>query len=82
LDALDLSHDQRMFALAAAQARLAGEPLPEVPASAAAPVVEESSRDLTDEYRRWCEVEGVDPDGDDGLDDEDDGEGDGGVGER
>ena len=75
LDALDLSHDQRMFALAAAQARLAGEPLPEAPASrAAAAPVEESGRDLAAEYRAWCEREGVDPDEDDDLEDDDDDE--------
>lgn len=72
LDALDLGHEQRVFALSVAQAALLGEDPPAAP-SAAAPV-EEPGRDLTAEYRAWCEREGVDPDEDDDLEDDDDDE--------
>lgn len=67
LDAVPgLSHEQRVAALTAAQSALLGEEVPPASAAAAAvPVVEESGRDLTAEYRAWCEREGVDPDEDD-----------------
>lgn len=67
LDVLDLDHDQRVLALTTAQAKLSGEPLPEVPAR----VVEEpvTGSDLMADFREFCAAEGVDPDG---LDDEED----------
>lgn len=70
LDALDLSHDQRMYALATAQAKLAGEPLP----GPVVPVVEEPEPDLMEDFKRFAEREGFDPDGidDDQEDDDDD----------
>lgn len=71
LDALDLSHEQRMHALATAQAKLLGEPLPEVPA----PVVEESEKpDLLEDFRRFAAENGFDPDEDDGQEDDGDDE--------
>lgn len=73
LDALDLSHEQRMHALATAQAKLAGEPLPVAPAAAAAPSVPVAEeRDLEADFRRFAEAEGFDPDdlGDDEGDDD------------
>jgi hypothetical protein len=75
LDALDLSQDQRLFALATAQASLAGGPLPE-PAPAAPVVAEEPKRDLMDDFRKFAEREGFDPgDLDDDQEDGDDGTG-------
>lgn len=80
LDALDLSHDQRMFALATAQAKLGGEPLPDAPA----PVLEVPEVDLERakreaEFRRLMEADGVDPDAllADDEDDQDEEDGDG-----
>lgn len=70
LDALDLSHEQRMYALATAQAKLSGDPLPEP----VAPVVEEpvTGPDLMADFREFCAAEGVDPD--DLDDDQEDGD--------
>lgn len=65
LDALDLDHEQRVHALGVAQAVLLGEDPPAAPV-AAPPVVEKP--DLTAEFRRFAEENGLDPDG---LDDED-----------
>lgn len=61
LDALDLSHDQRMYALATAQAKLAGEPLPEAPVSAAA-VVEEPVDPQAGMEQRLRELTADEPD--------------------
>lgn len=73
LDALGLDQEQRIFALGIAQAKLAGEPLPERPAAAAPEPVEEP--DLVGEFRRLAEREGLDPDGlDEGGDEGDDDE--------
>jgi hypothetical protein len=76
LDALDLTQDQRIFALGLAQAKLAGEPLPEPPAASVPPGLEEPKpeKDLMDDYRKFCEAEGIDPDEDQGDEDDDDGE--------
>ncbi|GGK65487.1 hypothetical protein [Streptomyces flaveus] len=70
LDAVpQLSHEQRVAALTAAQAKLLGE---EPPAPAAPAPVEESKPDLMDDYRKFCEAEGIDPDEDDDQEDDDD----------
>lgn len=72
LDALDLTHEQRVFALGVAQSKLLGEEIP--PASPRASV-EEPKPDLMSDFRRFAEQEGFDPDGlDDGEDDDDDDE--------
>lgn len=71
LDAVpELSHDQRIAALTAAQAKLLGED-PPAPA-APGPAVEEP--DLTEDFRRFAAENGFDPDelGDDEGDDDDD----------
>ncbi len=69
LDALDLDHEQRVYAFGVAQAALVGEAPPAVPVPAA-PVVEPP--DLLTEFRRFAEENGLDPDGlDDEGDDED-----------
>lgn len=74
LDAVPgLSHEQRVAALTAAQCTLLGE---DPPAPVAAPSVEEPEPDLMDDYRRFCEAEGIDPD-----EDQDDEDGDGDDGE-
>lgn len=70
LDALDLDQDRRTFALAAAQAKLSGEPLPEAPVSAA-PAVEEKP-DLSVRYREFLDEHGLDDEDDDQEDDGDD----------
>ena len=69
----ELSHETRVAMLSAAQCVLLGE---EPPAPVVAPSAEESGPDLMDDYRRFCEAEGVDPD-EDQDDDEDDDEDDG-----
>lgn len=74
LDALDLSHDQRMFALATAQAKLGGEPLPEpvTPAVEEPTDTEQAKREA--EFRRMMAADGADPDellAEDGDDDDD-----------
>lgn len=70
LDAVpELSHEQRIAALSAAQAKLLGEE-PPAPAPAPAAVVEEPEPDLMADFRRFAEQEGFDPD----EDDEDDGD--------
>ncbi|WP_103543337.1 hypothetical protein [Streptomyces sp. SM1] len=65
LDALGLDQEQRIFALAVAQAKLSGEALPSGPAPK--PVVEEQP-DLMRDFRKLAEENGLDPEG---LDDED-----------
>lgn len=72
LDVLDLDHDQRVLALSAAQARLAGDELP-APLARPAPGVEEpvTEPDLMEDFREFAAENGFDPDD---LDDE---EGDG-----
>lgn len=68
LDAVpELSHGQRVAALTAAQAKLLGEELPEP----LAPVVEVPEPDLMEDFRRFAEREGFDPDD---LDDEEGGD--------
>ncbi|MDX3314558.1 helix-turn-helix domain-containing protein [Streptomyces sp. ME08-AFT2] len=67
IDVLGLDEERRQLAVRAAMAKLSGEPLPEV----SAPVVEESKPDLMDDYRKFCEAEGIDPDEDDQEDDDD-----------
>lgn len=68
LDAVpELSHEQRVAALTAAQAKLLGE---ELPAPLAPVVDEEPEPDLMEDFKRFAEREGFDPDG---LDDEEDG---------
>lgn len=81
LDVLDLDHDQRVHALGVAQAALAGEPLPEAPASAAAvveePVVDSERARREAEFRALMEADGVDADellADDDQDEEGDGD--------
>lgn len=69
LDALDLSHEQRVLALGVARAKLLGEPLPEPLASSVPAVEEPEGPDLMEDFRRFAAENGVDPDG---LDDEDD----------
>lgn len=73
LDAVPgLSHEQRVAALTAAQCTLLGE---DPPAPVAAPSVEEPKPDLMDDFRRFAEQEGFDPDEDEDEDeDEDDGD--------
>lgn len=66
LDVLGLDQEQRVLALTAAQAKLSGEPLPERPAPVVSRV--ESGPDLMADFRKLAEREGLDPDG---LDDED-----------
>lgn len=73
LDALDLSHEQRVFALGVGRAKLLGEPLPE----ASVPVVDESEVDTEQarrerEFRRLMEADGVDADALLAEDDEED----------
>lgn len=76
LDALDLSHDQRMFALATAQAKLGGEPLPDAPAPAVVePEVDPERAKREREFRELMARDGVDADellADDQGDEEDD----------
>lgn len=67
LDALGLDHEQRVFALGVAQAKLLGEEVPASPA-AAAPV--EGKPDLMADFRRFAEREGFDPDEDEEEDDD------------
>jgi hypothetical protein len=69
LDALDLSHEQRVFALGVAQAKLLGE---DPPAPVVAPTVEDSKPDVMAQYREWCQQQGIDPDED--QDDDEDGD--------
>lgn len=66
LDALDLDHERRVFALGVAQAKLLGEAPP------AAPSVEVPSSDLMDDFRRLAEEHGFDPDEDEEEGDDDD----------
>ncbi len=70
VEVLGLGEDSRVLALQAAQAKLLGEPAPE-PAPPAAPAVEEP--DLMEDFRRFAEREGFDPDG---LGDDEDDDGD------
>lgn len=78
IDALDLSHDQRVFALATAQAKLGGEPLPTPPTPVVeVPVVDPEQAKREAEFRRLMEADGVDADellADDDQDDEEDGD--------
>lgn len=70
LDAVPgLSHEERVAATLAAQAKLLGEDPPAAPA--VVPPVEEKP-DLMDDYRKFCEAEGIDPDEDDDEEDDDD----------
>lgn len=73
LDAVpELSVEQRIAALTAAQSRLLGEDPPaRVPSSAP---VARPGKDLMDDYRKFCEAEGIDPDEDEDGDEDDDGE--------
>lgn len=74
LDALELTHEQRVFALTVAQARMLGEESPAAPEPVpSAPVEEPEEPDLMDDFRRFAEEEGFDPDelGDDQEDDDD-----------
>lgn len=70
LDALELTHEQRVAALGAAQAMLLGEPVPTPMAPVAAAV--EVEPDLMEDFRRFAEQEGFDPDEDQDDDDDDD----------
>lgn len=70
LDALDLDHEQRVYALGVAQAALVGEDPPAAPESVGS-VVEEHG--LMRDFRQFAEENGLDPDdegGDEGDDDE------------
>jgi hypothetical protein len=69
LDALGLDQEQRIYALGVAQAALAGEELPEPVAPSAAAAVE-AEPDLMEDFRRFAEQEGFDPDEDDEDDDD------------
>lgn len=74
LDALpELSHEQRVAALGAAQSKLLGEDPPArvAPSASAA----DPEKGLAADYRAFCEAEGIDPDEDqDDDEDDDDGE--------
>jgi hypothetical protein len=61
LDVLGLDQEQRVLALTAAQAKLAGEPLPSAPAAAPGPVAE-TKPDLMSDFRRLAAEHGFDPD--------------------
>lgn len=74
LDALDLDHEQRIFALEIAQAKLSGEALPSGPAPK--PVVEEQP-DLMRDFRKLAEENGLDPEGLADEDEDEDGDEDG-----
>jgi hypothetical protein len=80
LDALVLTEEQRIAALAAAQARLLGaDPPAVVPSAPVGPSADDVRRArLEDDFRAFCEAEGVDPDedDDDGEDGQEDGDGD------
>lgn len=69
LEVLQLDEERRELAVRAAQAALLGESLPEAPA----PVVEgpEPGSDLMEDFRRFAEREGFDPDEDDDQEDDD-----------
>lgn len=69
LAVLQLDEPRRQLAVQAAMAQLSGEELPEP----VAPVVEVPEPDLMEDFRRFAEREGFDPDGLD--DDEEDGDG-------
>lgn len=68
----ELSHETRVAMLSAAQCVLLGED-PPVPVTA--PSVEEPKPDLMDDFRRFAEQEGFDPDEDQDDEDEDDDDG-------
>lgn len=70
VEVLGLDEERRVLALQAAVCRLSGEPLPARPV----PPVEEPAAgpDLMEDYRRFCEAEGIDPDEDDDQEDDDD----------
>lgn len=78
LDALGLGQDQRLFALATAQAALSGEELPEPPPAAAPPVVEKDAGQAKreEQFRKMMAADGVDVDellaDDDDQEDDDD----------
>lgn len=67
----ELSHETRVAMLSAAQCVLLGE---DPPAPVVVPSAEKSGPDLMDDYRRFCEAEGVDPDEDQDDDEDDDDE--------
>lgn len=73
LDVLQLTEDQRIAALSAAQQRLLGADPPPVPPTPAVP----GGVDLAGDYRRFAARHGLDPDEDldDGEDEDEDGDG-------